>query len=160
MVLEKLARKIFDKKEVLSVEKFYRFLDKKKIITFVPFNFLEKLTLEMSNAGAGLIGNYEMCSFRTEGTGTFRPNEKAKPFLGKKNLLSYEKEFKLEMECNSESLNKVIDAFTRSHPYDEPAYEIYDFRKRDKNIGTTIHLRNKIKFKEIINRANSKIEYN
>ncbi|MDQ3022542.1 MAG: hypothetical protein M3R36_18540 [Bacteroidota bacterium] len=159
--MDKLTGKIFYEKEILSVENFYRFFDRKKIITFVPFNFLEKLALEMSNAGAGLIGNYEMCSFRTEGIGTFKPNEKTKPFSGKKKILSYEEELKLEMECAAESLNKVIDAILRNHPYEEPAYEIYDFKKRDKkNIGITINLLNKIKFKEIIVRTNSGIECN
>ena len=33
------------------------------------------------NAGAGRIGNYDECSFTTEGDGTFRPGPDATPFL-------------------------------------------------------------------------------
>lgn len=157
MDFDKSVNKIFDNKEILSVENFYKFIDRKKIIVFVPLDFVGKLTLELSNAGAGLIGNYEMCSFRTEGTGTFRPNEKAKPFSGKRDLLSYEKEFKLEMECEPAKLNKVIDALMKNHPYEEPAYEIYNFTKRDKSIaGVIVNLKHSIKFRQLIKRLNRK----
>lgn len=159
MEFEKSLSKIFKDKDILSVENFYKFIDRKKIIVFVPLNFIDKLTLELSNAGAGLIDNYEMCSFRSEGTGTFKPDEKAKPFSGKKNLLSYEKEFKLEMECDSGKLNKVIDALLKHHPYEEPVYEIYDFRKRDKaSDGIIVNLKRFIKLREIVKRLNLKIE--
>ncbi len=154
-------RKIFRAGEILSEENFYLFIDKKKIIVFVPESFAEKLTREMSGAGAGLIGNYEMCSFRTEGTGTFKPNQKARPFSGKKNLLSYEKEIKLEMECDAENLNKVTDAILKNHPYEETAYEIYDFKKRTRKIsGIVVNLKSGVKFSDLLKRLNMLKKFN
>ncbi|HCN36496.1 MAG TPA: hypothetical protein DIS94_02120 [Bacteroidetes bacterium] len=34
------------------------------------------------------------------------------------------------MECNENDLNKIIDVMMSSHPYEEVAYEIYDFKRR------------------------------
>lgn len=150
---DKIIERFFNEKDILSIENFHLFINRKKVIVFVPPDHLEKLTIEMSAAGAGLIGNYEMCSFRTNGTGTFKPNEKAKPFSGKTNRLSYEKEIKLEMECSSGSLNDVINALLKHHPYEETAYEIYDFKKRDnRSAGYTVTF----KSKQSLNREESK----
>ena len=132
--MKESTNNFFDKSEILFTENFYKFSDRKKIVVFVPYESVDNLIEEMSNAGAGLIGNYKMCSFRTNGTGTFKPNSKAKPFSGKKNELSYEEEYKVEMECVTEKLNNVIDALLKNHPYDEAVYEIYDFKKREKKI--------------------------
>jgi len=157
-LMNKFGIKIFKKKEVLSVDHFYEFIERKKIVVFVPLKFLEILTHAMSVAGAGSIGNYEMCSFRTEGIGTYKPNEKAKPFAGKKNALYYSDEIKLEMECDAEDINKVTDAMLKHHPYEEIAYEIYDFRKRAvKTSGEIIELRSEMPYSELLKRLNKKI---
>lgn len=138
---------IFKRSEILRKDDFYKFIDRKKIAVYVPFKFADKLIQEMSRAEAGLIGNYEMCSFRTAGTGTFKPNSKANPYSGRKNKISFAEEFKLEMECASEKLNGVIDAVLKFHPYDEAVYEVYDFKKRDSRpSGKTIHLKSRIKY--------------
>ena len=55
-----------------------------KLIVFVPADSLEKVADAVFKAGAGWIGNYSHCSFRTAGTGTFLPLEGAKPAIGKK----------------------------------------------------------------------------
>ena len=85
-VIKKNILNIFSKKEILSEEIFYGFKEKKKIVTYVPEDHADKLMSEMSKAGAGKIGNYEMCSFRTVGTGTFIPGKYARPFSGIKSL--------------------------------------------------------------------------
>lgn len=41
----KTAQKVFYKEEISSVENFYSFLDKKKLIVFVPDNFTDKLKI-------------------------------------------------------------------------------------------------------------------
>jgi hypothetical protein len=157
--MEKIIQSVFTKEEILSLKNFYKFTERKKIIVFAPVEFVEKLVAVMSSAGAGLIGNYEMCSFRTNGTGTFRPNSKAKPYSGKKNELTYSEEFKIEMECNVSDLNDVIDSVLENHPYDETVYEIYDFKKRGKSsIGKTIVLKSELKFSKLIGRLNKSIQ--
>ncbi len=158
-VINSIIRKLFKAEEILSAEKFYKFINRKKIIVFVPDKHVEKVAEGMSRAGAGIIGNYEMCSFRTSGTGTFKPGNKANPFSGKKKTLNSVSEIKLEMECDPADLNNVTDALLKYHPYEEKAYEIYDFKKREnKDAGVIINLKTGMKIKELFKRMNSKPE--
>lgn len=149
---------VFRTNEILRIEKFYLFDERKKIAVFVPESHLNKLLKEMSASGAGNIGNYSECSFRTEGTGTYKPNSKAKPYSGRADKLSEEAEFKLEMECDSIDLNKIINSLIKHHPYEEPAYEVYDFIKRSKlPSGNIAVLKRKMKADIILKRMNDKI---
>lgn len=158
-VINKTISKLFKPKEVLLSEKFYRFLKKIKIVVFVPPEYIETVASEMSKAGAGRIGNYEMCSFRTVGTGTFIPGKYARPFSGIKKTLSQVSEMKLEMECDPGAVNKVTDALLKSHPYEETAYEIYDFRKREKKeTGIIINLRAEMSLAGLIKRINKGLD--
>lgn len=158
--MEKLLKSLFKKNEIFYTEDFYKFFNKKKIIVFVPLNFIEILTAEMSKAGAGVIGNYEMCSFRSEGTGTYKPVKTAKPYSGRINVPVLADEIKLEMECDADDLNKIIDTLLKNHPYEEVAYEIYDFRKRDvKKSGEVVELKLSMKYSELFYRLNKEIEY-
>ncbi|HMS64006.1 MAG TPA: hypothetical protein PKD83_01990 [Ignavibacteria bacterium] len=153
-----IYKKFFRDSEILSSGYFYEFSERLKIIIFVPESHLNKLLDSMSNAGAGIIGNYEKCSFRSAGTGTFLPNNKAKPFSGKVNEIASENEFKFEMECSRENVNNVINSLLKSHPYEEPAYEIYSFRKRSKKqSGVILDLNLKMKYSELIDRLNKNI---
>lgn len=153
------AKKVFRKEEISSAEKFYAFLEKKKLITFVPEHFTEKIMKELSKTGAGSIGNYSMCSFRTKGTGTFLPGKMAEPFYGSKNKLSHENEIKLEMECNASDLNEVINSLLKHHPYEEAVYEIYTFMKREKTpSGFCISLKKRLRYSELFGRMNRGID--
>ncbi|HEX2786356.1 MAG TPA: hypothetical protein VHP32_00490 [Ignavibacteria bacterium] len=157
---KKILQKIFPDKNISKIEiiDFY-FEKRKKIIVFVPENYVEKVFNEMCDAGAGIIGNYTHCSFRTPGTGTYMPQKNAKPFAGKSGKLEYAKEVKLELECGSDSLNIVVDALNDSHPYEEIAYEIYDFTKRtNKTDGVYVHLKKNINSKELISKINPSID--
>ena len=46
-----------------------------KLITFIPKDHTLRVLDEIHSAGAGIIGNYEHCSFRVSGTGRFLPDE-------------------------------------------------------------------------------------
>lgn len=156
--MDKIISKIFRKKEIDSVEKFYIYHERKKIILFVPESHLNILIKKMSDFGAGIIGEYSMCSFRTSGIGTFKPGSKSTPYSGKKNILTNESEYKLEMECDSENLNKVIDAVINNHPYEEAVYEVHEFKKRRKDpVGIMITLRNFINTDVIMKRLNNNL---
>ena len=114
----------------------------------------------MGHAGAGIIGNYDLCSFRIKGLGTFRPNRKSNPYSGQKNQLSFEEEVRLEMECTDYDLDKVIDAMLNSHPYEEVAYEIYDFTKRAKTqAGSIIYLKRKMSINTIVERIKKDVDF-
>jgi hypothetical protein len=151
---------LFKKNEIERTENInYFYITRKKIVTYVPLNFVDKLTFEMSFAGAGKIGNYDMCSFRMKGLGTYMPGKKTNPFAGKKGKISFEEEVRLEVECSEENLDNVIDALLSNHPYEEVAYEIYDFQKRTAIPATLfISFKIPISIKEIISRVNKKID--
>ncbi len=106
-----------------------------KLVVFVPENFVEKVSTALHNAGAGIIGNYSNCSFRTEGTGTFKGNDDTNPFVGNKGIIEKVKEVRLEVIVNSFDLSKVLSAMKESHPYEEVAYDVYKLYNDNVNFG-------------------------
>ncbi len=137
----------------------YEYKKKYKIVTYVPLEFVDKLTFDMGNAGAGIIGNYDLCSFRMKGLGTYRPLKNSKPFKGEEGKISFEEEVRLEMECDFDNLDDVLDALLKNHPYEEVAYEVYEFIKREKNpFLVNVILKQPIKLSNIIERIKKNIE--
>lgn len=96
-----------------------------KLVVFVPLGHEEKVAEAISAAGAGHIGNYSHCTFRTEGTGTFKPLEGTNPFIGSQGQLEKAEEIRLETIVPQEKLKATIKALIESHPYEEVAYDIY-----------------------------------
>ncbi len=97
----------------------------KKLVTFCPVDHAEKVRKAVFDAGAGHIGNYDYCSFSTVGTGSFRGNEKTRPFAGKPGKLHFEDEIRIETIFPVYSQQAVISALLQAHPYEEVAYDIY-----------------------------------
>jgi dinuclear metal center YbgI/SA1388 family protein len=106
-----------------------------KISVFVPENKIEEVAQAVFNAGGGVVGEYENCSFRTEGTGTFFGSDESNPAVGVKGKLQKVKEIKLEVLVNSWKINEVIFAMLNAHPYEEPAYDIYPLKNKNVNYG-------------------------
>jgi len=96
----------------------------RKLITFSPEKHTEDVRKAIFEAGAGRIGNYDCCSFNSEGFGTFRALEDAKPFVGDKNKLHLEAEIKIEAIYPVYLEKNIITALKKSHPYEEVAYDI------------------------------------
>ena len=97
----------------------------KKIATFVPSTHVDQVTKAMAAAGAGTIGNYELCSFQTEGTGTFQGNMASNPTTGKRGKLERVTEIRVEMVAPEWKLGSVISAMKEVHPYEEVAYDVF-----------------------------------
>lgn len=97
---------------------------KVKIVTFVPEEHAHALLEAMSLAGAGAIGEYDVCSFRAAGTGTFRPSAVADPTTGTKQVVNEVDEVRFEMLVPSGRTEAVVSALIAAHPYEEPAYEV------------------------------------
>lgn len=130
-----------------------------KVVVFTPANNSVDLMKAMAKAGAGRIGKYSYCSFNTYGSGSFKPSSSSDPHIGKKVKLNYIDEIKLEMECTPEVLDKVLDAMMKIHPYEEVAYEIYDFKKRSKRPSVLLlTLKKSMGLKDIVSRMNNKIK--
>lgn len=100
----------------------------RKLVVFCP----NKNALELRNsifaAGGGQIGNYDQCSFNTQGEGTFKANESANPYIGKINELHFEKETKIETIYPTFLEKNILSAMIKAHPYEEVAYDIYPLK--------------------------------
>ncbi len=96
-----------------------------KLVTFVPTEYAEAVRQAMFNAGAGVIGNYDFCSFNIQGQGTFRAGDGTNPFVGEKGTIHFEPEFRVETVVPRYKLNAVINAMVEAHPYEEVAYDVY-----------------------------------
>jgi dinuclear metal center YbgI/SA1388 family protein len=121
----------------------YKILDTKsellvKLVTFVPTNYIDAVRNAIFEAGAGVIGNYDCCSYNIEGQGTFRASENSNPFVGKKGEIHFEKEIRLETIMPKYIQNKVIDALKKTHPYEEIAYDIYPLENKFEKFGAGI----------------------
>ncbi len=158
--LKNYVKKIFRADEIKEAKiSGYKYETTNKISVKIPQKFLEKLAFEMANAGAGVIGNYELCSFRINGTGTFRPASKAKPFSGNKNKINFVEEVKLEMRCSDDKLDTVIDAIYKFHPYEEPDYDITQIKFRSKKPESMlITLKKSITAEDLFKRINKNIK--
>ncbi len=97
-----------------------------KIVVFVPEEAVEDVRNAMAEAGAGRIGQYTHCSFRTKGTGSFVPLSSAQPYIGTPGTLEEVDEYRLEMICVGSWLNYVLEAMIDKHPYEEVAYDVYE----------------------------------
>ncbi len=107
-----------------------------KIVCFCPTEYIENIQQALAHAGAGQIGNYDSCSFISTGTGSFRPLQGSNPFVGKTNQLHNEEEFRIEAVIHNYNLQNAITEMIKAHPYEEPAYDIYNLTNTDENIGS------------------------
>jgi dinuclear metal center YbgI/SA1388 family protein len=107
----------------------------KKLTTFVPKANADNLRTALFEAGAGDIGNYDACSFNTEGKGTFRANENANPVIGEKGKLHTEIETQISITFKKHLESKVLKTLFDAHPYEEVAYEIVTLDNKNQHIG-------------------------
>jgi hypothetical protein len=98
----------------------------RKLVVFVPREALDPLRSALFEAGAGRIGDYERCSFYTEGTGTFLGGVGTSPSVGQAGREERVNELRLETVFPEERQDEVIAALRRAHPYEEPAFDIYE----------------------------------
>jgi dinuclear metal center YbgI/SA1388 family protein len=108
----------------------------KKLITFAPLDNAEDLRKALFAAGAGQLGKYSECSFNTEGTGTFKPEEGADPFVGEIGKRHEEKEMKIEVIFPGYLEQKIIRAMIEAHPYEEVAYDIISLGNYLSDVGS------------------------
>jgi hypothetical protein len=97
----------------------------RKLVVFVPPEALDALRDALFAAGAGRIGEYERCSWYTEGTGTFFGGEEAAPAIGEKGREERVGELRLETVFPEDRHEDVVAALRSAHPYEEPAFDVY-----------------------------------
>jgi hypothetical protein len=98
----------------------------RKLIVFVPREALDSVRAALFDAGAGRIGDYEHCSWYTEGTGTFLGGAGTSPSVGQAGREERVNELRLETVFPAERQDAVIAALRLAHPYEEPAFDIYE----------------------------------
>jgi dinuclear metal center YbgI/SA1388 family protein len=109
--------------------------DHVKLVTFVPEESVEAVVEAMAGAGGGRIGNYDTCSFRVAGEGTFRAGAEADPVTGEAGRFNIEPEIRVEMLAPKARQDGVIAALVRAHPYEEPAFDVYEVHSNHGFIG-------------------------
>lgn len=95
-----------------------------KLVTFVPAEHVEKVSRALFDAGAGRIGNYTSCSFRTKGSGTFFGETGTNPVVGSAGQLERVEEVRVETVVPIAKIEAAIRALRQSHPYEEPAFDL------------------------------------
>ncbi|MEK6928118.1 MAG: hypothetical protein AABX11_06825 [Nanoarchaeota archaeon] len=96
-----------------------------KIVVFVPLTHTHKIRETIGKSGGGIIGDYDYCSFSSKGIGRFKPNNKAKPHIGKANQLEEVEEERIEFICPKSKAKEIIKTIKQVHPYEEVALDIY-----------------------------------
>jgi hypothetical protein len=97
----------------------------RKLVVFVPPEALDAVRDAVFAAGAGRIGEYERCSWYTEGTGTFLGGEEAVPTIGERGREERVRELRLETVYPVDREEEVVRALREAHPYEEPAFDLY-----------------------------------
>jgi hypothetical protein len=95
-----------------------------QLVVHTPIDSAVAVRKALGKAGAGSVGNYDNCSFSVEGTGRFRPNEKANPTIGEAEEESDVPEERVEVIVPAEIIKEVIEAVLEVHPYEEPSIHI------------------------------------
>lgn len=96
-----------------------------KLAFFVPDSHVEVVKAAVFAAGGGRIGDYDHCAWQTLGQGQFRPLHGSQPFLGQTGQLEVVEEWKVELVVADDLIAQVVIALKHSHPYETPAYEVW-----------------------------------
>jgi hypothetical protein len=106
-----------------------------KLVTYTVPENAEQLRNALFEVGAGTIGNYDNCSFNSDGFSTYLGNENSNPKVGNKGELTQTAEIKIEVTFEKHLQSKILKALFSNHVYEEIAYEIYDLQNEHQNIG-------------------------
>lgn len=106
-----------------------------KLITYTVPENVEQVRNALFDAGAGKIGNYEDCSFNSQGIGTYMGNEDSNPEIGERFEFVEAPEIKIEVTFEKHLQSKILKALFSNHVYEEVAYEIYDLQNTHQNVG-------------------------
>jgi dinuclear metal center YbgI/SA1388 family protein len=105
-----------------------------KVVVFVPESHAERVLDAVAQAGAGRIGAYDRCAWTVVGTGTFRPGPGTNPAIGSVGTIEHVTEVRVETVLPRSARTAVVAALLAAHPYEEPAYDVYELAAKP---GTT-----------------------
>ncbi|MCI1891734.1 MAG: Nif3-like dinuclear metal center hexameric protein [Schleiferilactobacillus harbinensis] len=96
-----------------------------KLVVFTPQTNAESMRQALAQAGAGQIGDYSGASFSHDGEGRFTPEQGAHPVIGTLAKPTVVAETRIEVIFPHSRRDKVLQAMLAIHPYEEPAYDIF-----------------------------------
>ena len=131
-----------------------------KLVTYTIPENAEQLRNALFEAGAGKIGNYEDCSFNSQGIGTYMGNENSNPEIGEQFEFVEAKELKIEVIFEKNLQPKILKALFSNHVYEEIAYEIYDLQNTNQSVGLGMvgELEQPMNEKEFLNFVKEKMQ--
>ena len=97
-----------------------------KLVVFVPVDDADRVLDALATEGAGAVGDYERCAWRTTGEGTFRPLPGASPTIGVIGQIETVPEARLEVVLSRGRREAVVRALLAAHPYEQPAYDVME----------------------------------
>ncbi len=107
----------------------------RKLVVFVPADHAEQLKNALFQIGCGVQGNYDSCAYTMSGTGQFRPQTGANPYLGQENVLEHVAEERVEVLYPTGMQRTVIQTLYENHPYEEPAFDLLPLENESRTIG-------------------------
>ena len=109
-----------------------------KLSVYVPVSAADEVRAALFAAGCGSIGNYDSCSYNVNGFGTFKAGENTNPYCGSKGVLHKEEEVRIDTIMPIYIKGRAIKALLASHPYEEPAYDIYPLKNKWETVGSGV----------------------
>ena len=100
-----------------------------KVEIFIPGDYFKQLQQALIEVDAGHIGKYDACLSYSPVIGTWRPLDGTNPYKGEKNIISEEKELKVEVTCKMDKIEETIKAIKKIHPYEEPVINVIPLLK-------------------------------
>lgn len=95
-----------------------------KVECYIPLTHVDAVKEAIFKAGAGQVGGYQKCCWQVIGQGQFEPQKGSQPFIGNHDVIEEVTECKIEIICLEDSLETVVKALKKAHPYETPAYFI------------------------------------
>ena len=109
--------------------------DSLKLVGFVPADDADLVRKAMFAAGAGVIGEYEHCSWAVAGQATFFGREGTDPTVGVAGRDEAVGELRLEVIFPRRLRRRVTGAYVAAHPYEEPAFDVYPVENEVASLG-------------------------
>jgi dinuclear metal center YbgI/SA1388 family protein len=107
-----------------------------KLVGFVPEDDADLVRKALFAAGAGVIGEYEHCSWSVGGQGTFFGREgSTEPVAGAAGRDETVSELRLEVVFPRRLRRRVTGAYVAAHPYEEPAFDIVPLENEIASLG-------------------------
>lgn len=97
-----------------------------KLVVFVPQDHTDAVVAALVAVGAGALGDYEGCTWRTTGVGTFTPLPGAHPAVGEVGRPETVVEDRVELVAPRRERAAVVAALRAAHPYEEPAFDVLE----------------------------------